>query len=266
MTRSARPCVGDATLRVDALLGRDRRGGHAAAVLARGVEREAAPARPDLEQVVVRPELEQRADPVELDALRVGERLVAGVEDRGRVHHRLGVEEGLEHLVAEVVVGGDVVARAAPRVAAAQRRQALGRKRQRSEAVAQRVEPADLPRADPQDARRGRRCPTSPRRSCGRGRCRDPAGRRGKSAGRAPRSRRAGRRRRGRSRSGCRRASTTASLPSRMRPSTRWPIVRATLMPSPSPAGAGGSGRRAASAAGPGRRCVPAPAAAAAAG
>ena len=104
--------------------GRDRQAGHAGAVLARRREGERAPAAADLEQVVVRAEVELLADAAELAALRVGERLVGLVEDGARVRHRL-VEHQLEEIVAEVVVVPNVpagaqqplpAARARPRV------------------------------------------------------------------------------------------------------------------------------------------------------
>ena len=53
------------------LLGGDGGGGHAAAVVARGVKRERAPARADLDHVVARVELELAADAVELRQLRL---------------------------------------------------------------------------------------------------------------------------------------------------------------------------------------------------
>ena len=68
--------------RVVALLARDRRRRHPAAVARGGVHREAAPAGADLEQVVVAGAARAAADPVELRALRLLERLVAGVEER----------------------------------------------------------------------------------------------------------------------------------------------------------------------------------------
>jgi hypothetical protein len=62
--------------------------------------------------VVVRPELERLADPIQAMLLRLGERRVGGGEDGGRVHHRL-VEIEREEVVAEVVVRRDVPARRA---------------------------------------------------------------------------------------------------------------------------------------------------------
>ena len=90
----------------------DRRRGHPAAGLAGGVDRHPAPAGADLQQVVVGPEPQALADPVELGHLRLLERRVLAGEDRAGVHHP-AVEEGGEELVAEVVVGGDVGAGAA---------------------------------------------------------------------------------------------------------------------------------------------------------
>ena len=71
---------------------------------------EPAPPGPDLDHVVLGPEPELRAHELELGHRRLGERHPRLAEVRARVHHRL-VEHQLEQVVAEVVVGGDVVAR-----------------------------------------------------------------------------------------------------------------------------------------------------------
>ena len=136
------------TLRVVALLAGDRRRGDAAAVLPRGVDGEAAPAGADLEQVVVGAQLEAAADALELVALRFLERLVLVLKAGARVHHRLGVQEGLEHLVAEVVMGGDVSPCAALGVEQRQHREAVHRPGDGSETAPRRVEPKHLPGTD----------------------------------------------------------------------------------------------------------------------
>ena len=92
------------------LLARDRDRRHPAAELAGRVQREAAPARADLEDVLAAGQARVLGDDPVLVALRVGERLVGRREDRARVGHRL-VEEQPVEVVAEVVVGGDVAAR-----------------------------------------------------------------------------------------------------------------------------------------------------------
>ena len=115
--RSSRPALAHALARQAPLLARDRGGGDAAAEALRRVQREAAPAGADLEQVVRRLELELAADEIEPRDLRVVQRLPRMLERRGRVHHRL-VEEQPEEIVAEVVVRGDVAARAGAAVAA----------------------------------------------------------------------------------------------------------------------------------------------------
>ena len=120
------------------LLGRDRQARHPAAGLLRRVDREAAPAAADLEHVVVGAELQVRADPVELGALRLGERQLRRLEDRARVRHRL-VEHQLEQLVAEVVVVGDVAPRAQQAVAAVQPRPGLEHPPQRAVALRRRL-------------------------------------------------------------------------------------------------------------------------------
>ena len=89
---------------------RDRHRGDACSELARRGQRERAPAAADLEDVVVRAELESLAHPAQLAPLSVRERLVVVLEDRARVGHGL-VQEEREEVVAEVVVGLDVPAR-----------------------------------------------------------------------------------------------------------------------------------------------------------
>src|SRR5919204_271786 len=75
-----------------------------------------APAAADLEQVVGRAQVELGADGPQLVQRGLLERRALRREDRRRVHHPL-VEEQLEQLVAEVVVGGDLAAAAGDRVA-----------------------------------------------------------------------------------------------------------------------------------------------------
>ena len=89
----------------------DRQAGHAAAVLGRGEAREAAPAAADLEHAILLDQPQPLADPPVLAPLGIRERLVGVLEDGARVGHRL-VEHQLEEVVAEVVVVGDVAARA----------------------------------------------------------------------------------------------------------------------------------------------------------
>jgi hypothetical protein len=126
------------------LLARERRRGDPASVFAGGVQRQRAPAGTDLEQVVVRLQLELAADHVELGLLRLPERRLGRIEDAARVGHRLVQEEG-EQLVAEVVVRRGVLARAGARVA----RHASEGVAQRSEGCPQPVEPLQLARRDP---------------------------------------------------------------------------------------------------------------------
>ena len=91
----------------------DRRRGHAAAARAGGVHGERAPARADLQQVVGRLQVELVEDQLELGASRPARASCPGrVEQRAGVHHRR-VEHPLEQVVAEVVVGLDVLARCA---------------------------------------------------------------------------------------------------------------------------------------------------------
>jgi hypothetical protein len=83
------------------------------------VDREPAPPGADLQQVVAGTQVEPLADPLELRPLGLVDARIGAREVRARVHQPL-VEEGLEQPVAEVVVCGDVPARAAARVAADQ--------------------------------------------------------------------------------------------------------------------------------------------------
>ena len=73
------------------------------AVLARRVDREAAPAAADVEHAHPRLQVELAGDQLEFRALRLLERLCAAREDRAAVGHRV-VEEQREELVADVVV------------------------------------------------------------------------------------------------------------------------------------------------------------------
>ena len=100
-------------------------GGHAAAVLARGVDCQRAPARADLQQVVRRAQVELAASPVDLLDLRLLERGGAVLKDSARIGHR-GIEEQREELVTKVVVGDDVAPATRSRVPL----QPVGRARQ----------------------------------------------------------------------------------------------------------------------------------------
>ncbi len=100
--RGADPVGGEVVL----LLG-DGGGGHPAAVARGRVHGHRSPARADLQQVIVRPEAQLRADALELRVLRLLERRLGRLEQGAGVHHR-GVEEQREERVAEVVVRGDV--------------------------------------------------------------------------------------------------------------------------------------------------------------
>ena len=76
------------------LLARDRDAGDAAPQLARGVQREPAPAAADLEHVVVRAEAELVADAPVLGLLGVAASVIAGtLEERARVGQRRVEEE-----------------------------------------------------------------------------------------------------------------------------------------------------------------------------
>jgi hypothetical protein len=89
------------------LLARDRRGRDAATVVAGGVERESAPARADLDDVVVRLQPQRAADVIQPRQLRLVQAHLLTFEDGRGVHHRL-VQPQRKEIVAEVVVRRDV--------------------------------------------------------------------------------------------------------------------------------------------------------------
>jgi hypothetical protein len=97
------------------LLGGDRCRRDAAVVLAGGVDREATPTRADLQQMVFGAKAQALADARQLCQLRFLEARSPRREVGARIDHPL-VEEGGEEVVAEVVVGGDVLLRSRPRV------------------------------------------------------------------------------------------------------------------------------------------------------
>ena len=195
----------------------DRRRRDAAAVVRRRPDREAAPARPDLENVVRRVQPQLARDPLELRLLCVLERRVRGLEEGAGVRHVAPVEEERIEIVPEVVVRRDVAPAARQRVGPpamlpAQsgardgrrdregrtarleglRSSALRRARRRRDRGSSRGRPCIPPRAPP------RRAAGFGRRAAGRGfpptpatrRCRRR--RRRRRRGRAPRSARPG--------------------------------------------------------------------------
>jgi hypothetical protein len=97
--------------------------------------------------MVGRIEGELCADTLELDQRRLFEGRARRVEDRAGVHHR-AIQEQLEQLVAEVVVRGDLPARASDRVAAQPPHPALHRDQHGRERAAQIVERVDVQRGD----------------------------------------------------------------------------------------------------------------------
>ena len=127
----------------------DRRRGHAAAARAGGVQRQRAPARADLQQVVGRLQVELVVDQLELGHRGLLERHPRPLEQRAGVHHRR-VEHPLEEVVAEVVVGLDVLARAPRRVAHERLARAQVRLAHRGEPAARGVELVDVAGGDAQ--------------------------------------------------------------------------------------------------------------------
>ena len=117
----------DPPLGVLALLARDGGRGHPAAVARGRVERRARPSL-SRSRAGARSGPSSRASQIRSSSARWASSRVASapLEQGARVHHPLAVEEQLEHLVAEVVVRGDVPASATPRVQHRQRRRAAG--------------------------------------------------------------------------------------------------------------------------------------------
>jgi hypothetical protein len=124
---------------VIALLAGDRGGGHATAASPRGVDGEAAPARADLEHVVLGPDLEPLADPVELGHRGLLERHALVLEERAGIHHRR-VEHAAEQVVADVVVKGDIATAALPGAAVERRANPLMGRPQRGRAGAHAID------------------------------------------------------------------------------------------------------------------------------
>ena len=96
---------------------RDRRGRDTAFEMLGSVQRKAAPTRADLEDVVVRAEFELAADAVVFGCRRHLHRRLHGVENACRIGQRR-VQEELEEVVPEVVMGGDVLSASGAGVAA----------------------------------------------------------------------------------------------------------------------------------------------------
>ena len=144
------------------LLARDRGGRDAAAEAPCSVQRQAAPAAADFEQVVRRLELELSADEIEPRELGFVQRLPRMLERRGRIHHRL-VEEQPEEIVAEVVVRGDVAARAGAAVAAECVHDLSQRRREPRKPALQPVERVHVEHEQPHDIDELRSCVQYPR-------------------------------------------------------------------------------------------------------
>ena len=97
----------DTPLRELVLALRDRCRRDVAAVVRRRVDGEAAPAGADLEHAIAGCKRQEVGQTIELVHGRLGQRIRRPFEHGARVHHRF-VEDPLEELVPEVVVGPDV--------------------------------------------------------------------------------------------------------------------------------------------------------------
>jgi len=97
------PALRDAPARQLGLRLRERDAHDADTVVLGCVDGEAAPAAADVEHALAFPEIELRADELELVPLGLLERLRAAREDRAAVRHRLVEEQG-EEVVRDVVV------------------------------------------------------------------------------------------------------------------------------------------------------------------
>ena len=136
-----------ALARVGVLFAGNRRGGHTAAVVLGRIDGEPAPAGPDLQHMVGGRKVELCADPLQLGERGLFQGGPRRVEDRAGVHHR-GVEEAPEQLVPQVVMRGDLPARAADRVAPQPAHPALHWDQHRREHAAQGVERTNVQSGD----------------------------------------------------------------------------------------------------------------------
>src|SRR5579862_7522778 len=98
---------GDLRARIGVLLTRDGGARDTASVSGRSMDRKAAPARPDLEQMILRAQRELAADGVELGDLGFVQRHLLVRENAARIRHGL-IEHELVELVAEIVVRVDI--------------------------------------------------------------------------------------------------------------------------------------------------------------
>ena len=163
--------------RVCGLRGAQRRGRDAAAVPARSVHGEAAPAGADLQHVVVGFQSELAADPLELGLLGRGE-VLARLGEHGAGVGQRRVEERAEEVVAQVVVGGDVAACAREVVATTPERQTVPRREQTQRGRRPATQGGPRCARGCVRARPCRRTSTSPPCSCARRRRSAPAARR----------------------------------------------------------------------------------------
>ena len=110
------PLGGDSLDGIVVLLARNRGGRHAASVVFRRMNREPAPSGADLDQVIVRAQIQLAADAIDLGRRGFLERRVGALEDRARVHQR-AIEHQLEKIVAEIIMRRDIALAAGPGVA-----------------------------------------------------------------------------------------------------------------------------------------------------
>ena len=150
------------------LLTRDRRRGHVAAARSGGVEGQRPPAGPDLEQMVIRPEVELLAHPLELCDLGLFQGHLAVLEHSAGVAERR-IEHPFEQVGAEVVVRGDVAAPTRPGAAPHDRPDHPDRHRQQRQPRASAIQAGGVQRAEPDQRNQIRRVPQVPARKRPRG-------------------------------------------------------------------------------------------------
>jgi hypothetical protein len=146
---------------VAVLLVADRRGGHAATVLARCMARESAPPAADLQDTVARTEIQHATETIDLPGLGALEGVAVRLEIRRRVHLQRGVEKQAEELVAEVVVMMDVTPAPGARVVAGSPRRGSHDAPERPGEAALAIEHVTVPQGQPGDGYEVRRRPVA---------------------------------------------------------------------------------------------------------
>ncbi|MNO69169.1 hypothetical protein D3C76_600190 [compost metagenome] len=136
----------------------DSRSGHPAAVMAGGIDSQAAPAGAYLQQVILRSQLEPLADGAQLGLLPLLQGGLGARVDGARILH-VAVEEALIEGVAEIIVSGDVGSRPGQGVAAAPMTHLVEGEAEPAESPLQGVEQRQVARQQPHQGHRIRAGP-----------------------------------------------------------------------------------------------------------